>query len=224
MSTSQSEILSQSVPLYDLGLISYSDAYRLQLEKHSEVLRGENSGSVLILEHKPVLTLGKHADLGFVLLQESDLKAQGVECVRTDRGGEVTAHMPGQIVVYPIIPVLKLGFGPRDYVNALMKAVIKTLAEWNIQARCDAEYPGVWVGSQKICAVGVRIKEKVSLHGIALNVNNSLELFSSIVPCGIKHLGVTSMKQELGREIPLDEVKQRLSQRLSDELMLKFLS
>ncbi len=222
MSTSQSQLLNRVVSFHDLGTISYSDGYRLQLEKHSEVLRGENSGSVLMLEHKPVLTLGKHADLSYVLLKESDREAMGVDCVRTDRGGEVTAHMPGQIVVYPILPVLALGFGPRDYVNALMQAVIKTLSEWGIEARCDSEFPGVWVGSQKICAVGVRIKEKVSLHGIALNVNNSLELFSSIVPCGIKHLGVTSMREILGREISLEDVKTRLSQRLSEQLSLTF--
>ena len=223
MSTAQPESLSRTIQWKDLGILSYAEGYEQQEAEHKRVLEGESSGAILVLEHKPVLTLGKHADLSYVLLNEAELAQKGVELVRADRGGEVTAHMPGQIVVYPILPVLSLGLGPRDYVNALMQAVIKTLAQWGVKARCDSEFPGVWVGTNKICAVGVRIRERVSLHGIALNVNNSLELFGSIIPCGIKHLGVTSLSQELGHTVSLDEVRKALCQRLSEELRLNFL-
>lgn len=222
MSASQSHSINRRAMLKDFGIVSYNEAYRSQEEYHQKVLSGDMDGAVLVLQHKPVLTLGKHADLSYILATENDLSARGVECVRTDRGGEVTAHMPGQIVVYPILPVLKLGFGARDYVNALMQAVIQTLATFDIKARCDAEFPGVWVGHKKICAVGVRIKERVSLHGIALNVNNSLELFGSIIPCGISHLGVTSLSQELGRAVVLEDVQKELCQRLSETLSLEF--
>lgn len=221
MSVAQSEPLSRKAQVKNLGTMSYVDGQRLQEDYHRKVRDGEVPGVILILEHFPVFTLGKHADLGYVLLDENELSRLGIDCLRTDRGGEVTAHMPGQIVAYPILPVMFLGFGAREYVNALMQAVIKTLAKWGVKARCDAEFPGVWVGTNKICAVGVRIKERVSLHGIALNVNNSLELFESIVPCGIKHLGVTSLAQELGYQVSEVEVRAELCQRLAEALDLE---
>lgn len=222
MSASQHQLLNRQVLLKDLGTISYEEGLRMQEEFHQKVVSGELPGVVLVLQHKPVLTLGKHADLGNILVAQKDLAAKGVEIMRTDRGGEVTAHMPGQIVVYPILPVLAFGLGARDYVNGLMQAVIKTLAKWDVKARCDAEFPGVWVGKKKICAVGVRIKERVSLHGIALNVNNSLELFDSIVPCGIKHLGVTNLSLENPEKIDLAAVQNELCQSLAETLCLDF--
>ena len=220
MSVAQPKPLSRKALLKSFGTISYQEGYRLQEDFHQKVKSSELPAVFLVLEHTPVLTLGKHADMNFVLLDASEMSRRGIDCIRTDRGGEVTAHMPGQIVVYPILPVTTFGLGAREYVNALMQAVIKTLAKWGIKARCDAEFPGVWVGSNKICAVGVRIKERVSLHGIALNVNNSLELFKSIVPCGIQHLGVTSLAQELGHAVSDLDVRNELCQRLSEALSI----
>ncbi|MES2743974.1 MAG: lipoyl(octanoyl) transferase LipB [Bdellovibrionota bacterium] len=220
MSTSQSEPVTRQAFVYKLGTVSYDEGYKAQEDFHRKVKAGELPGAVLILEHNPVLTLGKHADLSYVLIDENERLTRGVDYVRTDRGGEVTAHMPGQLVVYPILPVLALGLGARDYVNALMQAVIQTLVHFGVKARCDAEFPGVWVGANKICAVGVRIRERVSLHGIALNVNNSLELFESIVPCGIRHLGVTSLVKELGQDVTVETVETVLRQALSETLGL----
>lgn len=224
MSASQSEPdqVKPQVLFKNLGTISYEDAYRVQEEMHGKVRSGEIPGAVLVLEHYPVLTLGKHADDSFVLIPEKERRERGIDFVRTDRGGEVTAHMPGQIVVYPILPVLALGLGARDYVNVLMQAVIKTVATFGVQARCDADFPGVWVGAKKICAVGVRIRERVSLHGIALNVNNDLDLFNRIIPCGISHLGVTSLALESEKPVSVEAVRKELCMQLSACLGLIF--
>ncbi len=208
----------------DLGLISYEDGYREQERRHAAVLSGHIPAAILVLEHKPVLTLGKHADPSFILSSAEKLEREGVERVSTDRGGEVTAHMPGQIVMYPILPLTAMRLQPRAYVDVLLKAVIATLAKFGIQARCSSEFPGVWVGDKKICAVGVRIRERVSLHGIALNVNNSLDLFRAIVPCGIRHLGVTSMAQESGKEVDMSAVRHELLIQLGLGLGLELIS
>ncbi|MBC7658289.1 MAG: lipoyl(octanoyl) transferase LipB [Chitinophagaceae bacterium] len=218
MSVEKSHSESVKVKVIDLGTISYVRGYELQEHYHQKVRDGELAGVILMLEHNPVLTLGKHSDPSMILATDSELKESHVDRVNTDRGGEVTAHMPGQLVIYPILPLVKLGLQARAYVNALMQAVIETLAVWDIKARCDSQYPGVWVENRKICAVGVRIRERVSLHGIALNVNNSLDLFERIVPCGISHLGVTSMAKELGRTIVMEQLRVELLERLDRRL------
>jgi lipoyl(octanoyl) transferase len=219
MSVTKSEF--PPIKTLHLGTVSYSDGYQAQELYHKKVLAEELSGCIISLEHRNVLTLGKHADPEMILIDAKTLEADGIECVRTDRGGEVTAHMPGQLVVYPILPLVKLQIQARFYVNALMRAVIETLKIYGIESRCDAEHPGVWVGSNKICAVGVRIRERVSMHGIALNVNNSLKLFEQIIPCGIRNRGVTSMAQELKRVIDIEVLRAELIARLGAQLGLR---
>jgi lipoate-protein ligase B len=219
MSVEKSEF--PPIKLLDLGTISYGEGYETQELYHKKVLEGELPGCIISLEHRSVLTLGKHADPDMILIDAEAMEAQGIDCVRTDRGGEVTAHMPGQLVVYPILPLVKLQIQPRVYVNALMRAVIETLKLYGIESRCDAEHPGVWVGPNKICAVGVRIRERVSMHGIALNVNNSLELFERIIPCGIRDRGVTSMAQELKRVIDMKVLRAELIARIGSQLGLR---
>ncbi len=204
-----------------LGTVSYNDAYEAQEFYHKQVVQKELPGCILALEHSAVLTLGKHADPGLILIDAKAMREQGIDCVRTDRGGEVTAHMPGQLVIYPIIPVVQMQIPPKVYVNILLRVVIDTLKLWGIESRCDAEHPGVWVGRNKICAVGVRIRERVSLHGLALNVNNSLRLFESIVPCGIRDRGVTSMALELDHGIDMEALRAELLGRLGRGLGLE---
>jgi lipoyl(octanoyl) transferase len=220
MSASQPEPIKRRAQIYRFGTLSYAEAYRIQEDFHRQVKEGTLSGAVLLLEHRPVLTLGKHADPNYVLIDDDQRLALGVDLVQTDRGGEVTAHMPGQLVMYPILPLMAFQLGVRQYIDGLQQAVIQTLAHFHVKARTDVEFPGVWIGSNKICAVGVRIRERVSMHGIALNVNNSLELFSSIVPCGIGHLGVTSLTHEVGQDVSVADVETVLCQRLSESLSL----
>jgi lipoyl(octanoyl) transferase len=187
-----------TLDLLSLGTLPYREAFQLQLELHREVASGEREGVLLLLEHPPVLTLGKNADLSFVLRDPEELRDLGVAFERSDRGGEVTAHMPGQLVIYPILPLQRLRLPPKLYVEKLLATVIMTLLDFGIEAYSDNEQPGVWIGTNKLCAVGVRIKERVSLHGLALNIHNSLSLFQSIIPCGLQGRGVCSMQTVLG--------------------------
>jgi lipoyl(octanoyl) transferase len=196
----------QSLDVYELGLTSYGEALEIQHRLHSEVRDKQRFGAILMLQHKPVLTLGKNADASLVLQAEMSLQQAGIEVILTDRGGEVTAHEPGQLVVYPILPLHLLKLAPKLYVDRLMGSVISTLRQYGIAAETNPVYPGVWVGHDKICAVGIRVKERVSLHGIALNISNNLSLFRMIVPCGIRGKGVTSMQNLLEKTPDVSDV------------------
>jgi lipoyl(octanoyl) transferase len=183
------------------GVLPYRVGLALQETLHKRVKEDPSQQFVIGLEHLPVITLGKHAATEHVLASEEWFQSEGVTVVRASRGGEVTVHMPGQLVLYPILHLGVLKLMPKQYIHLLEEAVIRTLASRGITAQRDREYPGVWVGQRKICAVGVRIKDRISLHGIALNVINDLSLFSQVVPCGIVDRGVTSMRMERPSEV-----------------------
>ncbi len=204
------------------GKLSYSAGLALQGELHKRVCANPESQYVILLEHWPVITLGKNSKLSHILASKEYFATIGVEVVRTTRGGEVTVHMPGQLVVYPILHLSHLSLMPKKYVWILEEAVIRTLQVWGIEGKRDESYPGVWVGANKICAVGVRIKDRTSLHGIAMNVENSLELFGTVVPCGIQNRGVTSITRELGGNAPtFKEVQEGFLVNLSQLLGLE---
>ena len=190
----------------------------LQQRTHADIVAERDSGTILCVEHPEVLTLGKHSDLRHLKVAEAYLLSRGIKIHRIERGGEVTAHEPGQLVVYPIIRLADFALMARHYVNLLEDSVIVTLHRFGIIAARDADYPGVWVGRDKICAIGVRIKEHVSLHGLALNVCNTLETFAYIVPCGITDRGVTSMSRHLGRQVRVDEVQGLLIQEIRNRM------
>jgi lipoate-protein ligase B len=173
--------------------MSYKDCLEVQYQVHREIVETAQPGVILSVEHLPVITLGKHANQANLLWSREWLNAQSIDLCETDRGGEVTAHEPGQLVVYPILRLSDFQLSPRKYVALLEDVVISTLLNLGISSAVDPERPGVWVGSDKICAIGVRIKDRVSMHGIALNISNSLRIFDLIVPCGLVGRGVTSM-------------------------------
>jgi lipoyl(octanoyl) transferase len=208
----------------DLGLIPYSEALALQKKIHREVVCGSHPGAVLTLQHPSVLTLGKIADRNNVLIGAEALKAKGIALDHTDRGGEVTAHNPGQLVVYPILSQALFGMSPKKFVFLMEEAVIQLLGSYGLIGKRDRDHPGVWLLRDKVCAVGVRIKERVSMHGLALNVSNDLTLFDCIIPCGIQGRGVVSLSTILGRTIPIDEVKDRLLQGLSRHFKINWKS
>ncbi len=201
----------------DLGLLEYGEALAVQRHWHAEVASGRHPGVILVVEHLPVLTLGYNADRKYLKFAEGMLKERGVALFDVERGGEVTAHEPGQVVVYPIINLTRWRLTPKSYVCRLEAAVIETLRQLGITAARDAEHPGVWVGHDKICAVGVRIKDRATLHGIALNVENDLSLFDLIVPCGIAGRGVTSVRRQ-GVAASLSDVKNLLTGAVAGEI------
>lgn len=174
---------------------------------------------LFMLEHTPVITLGRHAHEGNLLFSEDFLKSHGINLYRIERGGDVTYHGPGQLVVYPLIDLEKHHLGIKAYVEKLEEAVIQTLNEYGIKGERVEGATGVWLEKgtlheRKICAIGVKCRRYVTMHGLALNVNNDLSPFSLINPCGFTDKGVTSIARELGHNADLREVAESLCKNL----------
>ena len=205
--------------LIELGEMPYLEALSWQRMAHEQVSCGGNP-VLFCVEHPPVLTFGKNAEESDLLVSRAHLAREGVSLERVERGGKITAHMPGQLVVYPILPLSRMCLSVRRYICALEGAMIKTLASFSIEATRHPDYPGVWWREKKMGAVGVRIQNRVSLHGISLNVNNSLGLFHKIIPCGIKGNAVCNMAAALPSGIHVQEVKPLLIRELAAHLQL----
>jgi lipoyl(octanoyl) transferase len=207
----------------DLGLMPYRQAWQMQEAAHARVVEGGEE-QLLLVEHPPVITLGRRGNVGGNLLATPDaLAAAGVELVQSDRGGDVTFHGPGQVVAYPIVRLNDHRLSVGAYVRTLERAVIATLAQLAIDARREDGAVGVWAddpaacASAKVCAIGVRIRRGVSLHGVALNVTSNLDYFNLIVPCGLAGRRVTSVAKLLGdRAPPLGRVREVLAAVLLD--------
>jgi lipoyl(octanoyl) transferase len=185
-----------------LGVIGYGEALALQQMRHAEVAAGLADDTLFLLQHRPVITQGRHGSTANLLADCDALGAAGIEFFSTDRGGDVTYHGPGQLVGYPI---LRLGEEERDvrgYIERLEEILIRACAEFNVGAKRVDGLRGVWVSDAKIGAVGVRIADWVTMHGFALNVTTDLRAFDNIVPCGIADRGVTSLARELGAKTP----------------------
>jgi lipoate-protein ligase B len=179
-----------------LGLLRYSDALALMEEIHASVAADPRADeAILIVEHPPVVTMGLRERSNDLVTTESKLGDMGIDFRRIDRGGSVTVHEPGQLVLYPIVRVDARFLTVRKLVWALEEIMIRECSRWGLAAGRDEINPGVWVGQNKIGAVGVRVSNHASKHGLALNVQNTLETFGHIVPCGIQGRGVTSLKR-----------------------------
>ncbi|HKB79775.1 MAG TPA: lipoyl(octanoyl) transferase LipB [Thermoanaerobaculia bacterium] len=208
--------MSRRCELRDLALVTYENAMHLQQKLVSMRQRDEIPDQLLLLEHPPVITLGRGGDAANLLASPKELREQGVRFFETTRGGDITYHGPGQIVGYPIV---HLGEGKRDvrrYVTKLEEVLIRTVAEYGITATRAEGKRGIWVGNDKIAAIGVRIARWVTSHGFALNVNTDLEHFRLITPCGIQGSGVTSIARETGRRVPPDEVRTLIARHFAD--------
>ena len=208
---------------YDLGRLAYRDAWAVQEEAHAQVLAGGEE-RVLLVEHPPVITFGRRPGVSRNLIASDEQLAKlGVEVVQSDRGGDITFHGPGQLVAYPIIRLIDHHLSVGAYVHGLERVVIATLADFGIRAHTDSSAVGIWVDDDgkpaKICAIGVRIKRGISLHGLALNVTTDLSHFDLIVPCGLPGRPVTSMRKLLGEQsASLCEVEQSLTRHLKEWL------
>ena len=206
------------IEVRDLGRMAYADAYALQKKLQLEVIEGRSAGGVpmyvLLVEHDPpVITVSRRKEARRHLTASADeLASAGVEVTETDRGGDVTYHGPGQLVVYPILDLNAIGLRLHSYMRFLEGVVIDVLAGFGIEGRRDSEATGVWItGERKICAMGVRVSRWVSMHGLALNVTTNLAHFDLIVPCGLADRAVTSMEHELGQACPsMADVKRSL--------------
>jgi lipoyl(octanoyl) transferase len=198
-----------------LGRVPYAAALELQARLVAERQGGRIPDTLLLLEHDPVFTLGRNARAENVLLPEEALKAQGFEVFETGRGGDVTYHGPGQTVGYPILDLSPDRCDVHRYVRDLEEVMIRTCADYGLQAARVAGMTGAWIGDEKIGAIGVRIARWVTSHGFALNVSNDLAPFAMIVPCGIRGRGVTSLQRQLGRTVATADVAPRLARHLA---------
>jgi len=190
----------------DLGLRPYAPTLALQESLVERRRRGEIADTLLLVEHLPVYTLGRRALEAHVLASADELRQMGIEVIRTTRGGEVTYHGPGQLVGYPILDLGAQGRGVAAYVDALEDVIIAALAGFGVAGGKDHRRRGVWVGGEKIAALGVRVSRGISLHGFALNVSTDLTPYRWIVPCGIRDRGVTALRA-LAPGAAMDSVK-----------------
>jgi len=185
----------------DLGLIDYAECLSLQDAAREHIIRHrEAPGALFFLEHPHTYTHGKLADDANLLFDSDTLKQRGIAVYRIDRGGDFTYHGPGQLVAYPIFDLERLGLNVREYIHALEEVVIRVLNKMGINAERHPRYMGVWVGDEKICAVGVGVRKWVTKHGFAFNINTDLKYFHGIIPCGIKGKEVTSLRKLMGAE------------------------
>ena len=189
-----------------LGSIGYLEGHDLQLSLVEKVHSSQEPNTMLMLEHPHVYTKGRLSKQSDVLLPEDELATKGIPVHDTDRGGQVTYHGPGQLVVYPIVNLREWG-GPVKYVRALEQVIIATLAEMGITAHCESGNTGVWTEQGKIAAIGVKISRGIAFHGLALNVNTDLAYYQNIIPCGIADRPVTSMSAILGPPVDMELVR-----------------
>ena len=188
--------------VYDLGTVGYSEALALQEELRARRQAGEHADSVVLLEHPPVYTLGRRAHPSELPLTPQLLRERGIEVHESDRGGRVTYHGPGQLVAYPVFAIADV----LAYVRSLEAAIVLALSRAGLWARARPEdgpdYTGVWVGERKIASIGVHVQRGVTTHGLAVNVDNDLEPFTWITPCGLHGVRMTSLQSELGGGAP----------------------
>lgn len=203
----------------DLGVIDYLDAMRLQDSLVDARLRDEIPDTLLLLEHSPVITLGRRGSMSDVFVSSEELARRGIEIAQTTRGGLVTYHGPGQLVGYPIVRLRARGLSVPCYVRALELAIISALGDLGIEARIDDGHIGVWTSAGKIAAVGVAQRHGVTLHGFAVNLQPDLSHFGLINPCGIGNLGVTSAAALLGYAVDMASFKTRITNALNESLL-----
>lgn len=213
---------SKTIELYDIGRASYQPVWDLQHkvqqciidEKRAEQ-KGEFEGTrkddaLIFVEHPHVYTLGKSGAEENMLRSRSELQKWEAEFVKIDRGGDITYHGPGQIVGYPILDLDRHFTDIHKYLRFLEEVIIRVCADYGFEAGRIDRLTGVWVGNEKICAMGIRCSRWVTMHGFALNVNTDLSYFGNIVPCGIQDKAVTSLEKLTGAALDLDEVKKRI--------------
>ena len=197
------EAQTDQIFVQNMGRKSYKAVWDLQIKMQQQRIRGEIEDTLILVEHDPVYTLGKNADKDH-LLQSRD---ESVDVFNIERGGDITFHGPGQLVVYPILDLSNYKKSVSWYMRTLEQVLIDTLIEFKIIAQRNDGLTGVWVGDEKIAALGVRISRWVTMHGFSLNVNPDLSFYDGIIPCGIFDHGVTSMEQLLGETQNNDNVK-----------------
>ena len=211
---STSSMITASVDVKRLGLVDYEVAWAMQRELHQEIAESNRPNTLLLLEHPPIFTAGRRT-------VESERPVDGSRVIDVDRGGKITFHGPGQIVGYPIVR-LRDQHNVVGFVREIENALINVCGEFGIKSERYCERSGVWIrdgkGDRKIAAIGIRVARGVTMHGFALNVDTDLSFYDRIVPCGIKDAGVTSLSNELNRELKTEDVRPILERHIFEAL------
>ena len=203
--------------ILNLDIVPYEKAFELQ--KRLVKMRSQEviNDILILLEHPPVFTVTRKATLDNILASPDELKGKGISVCKTNRGGDITYHGPGQLVGYPIMNLKDYGKDLHKYIRTIEEMIIRVLMDYGITAHRDKINPGVWVGNEKIAAIGIAVKSSwITMHGFALNINPDLNHYALIVPCGISDRGVTSLSKLLGKSISQKEVRQKLIQHYQD--------
>jgi len=203
-------------PLYicDCGLADYRQLLDRQRRLRDKRRHGQIPDTVLIVEHRPVITLGARQSANVLLADAETLAQKQIDVVNTRRGGGTTAHNPGQLVFYPILNLQQLNLGISEYIRKLEAIGAELLAQLGVDSRRRKGLPGLWVGDRKIASIGVRVSKFVTYHGMAINIQNDLSIFDLFVPCGLDEVEMTSVLKETGKRHSMSRVKEKLSQLL----------
>jgi len=214
--------ISEKVYLADyLGVIPYEPALKLQQRLVQTRAEGKIPDVLLLLQHPPVLTIGRFRGEEDIILPRETLEQKGIDVFHTNRGGSITYHGPGQLVGYPILNLKENGLGVREYIWKLEEVIIKLLLTLGIQGRRVTNYPGVWVGEEEICSIGIHVSHHITMHGFALNVSTNLGHFEYINPCGIKGKVMTSVSKILGYPLEAEAIIEALLDSFSATFDLK---
>jgi lipoyl(octanoyl) transferase len=208
--------------LLDLGRCGYQEAWDIQRRIQAEVQTGERGDTLVFVEHPPVLTLGANFHEGNLKLPRHEYAQHGIELIKTDRGGDVTFHGPNQLVIYPIFDLRRHGRDLHRWLRDLEETIIQACHSYGLEGMRSSVNTGVWINDRKVAAIGIKVSRWVSVHGIALNCDNDLSPFDLIVPCGIATHGVTSLSQELRKEVTVDDAKPRVARAFENVFGITF--
>jgi len=205
----------KQVRIIQFEIESYTKICDLQRQLQQQVIEKRSDSYLILTQHHPVITLGKSGTHENLLLSKEELDKKKIQFYEIDRGGDITYHGPGQLVGYPIMNLDHFKKDIHWYLRNLEQIIIDTLQEFALQARRIEGFTGVWIGNKKICAMGIKTTKWVTMHGFALNINTDLTAFQSIIPCGIQHKSITSLSEEVGNIISIEEVIKILLQKFS---------
>ncbi len=205
----------------DLGLIQYAPAFAIQGQILQARLDGQLAPTVILQENLPVFTIGRSGSHDNILSSPEDLEQRGIEVLEVNRGGDITYHGPGQLIVCPLLYLGDIGINANQYLHQLEDVLIELLARFDIPTGKKKGYPGVWRKEAKIAAVGIAVKHGYTFHGFSLNVNPELEAFNMINPCGVRKMPVTSIRQVLGQSPPMAQIKTQLRDILQKSFALE---
>jgi lipoate-protein ligase B len=210
------------ISVFDLGLVPYDESFQLQLELFESIRKNDLPGLLLLLEHPPVITIGSNRSTKNLLAKKAVLSKKGIAVVQSNRGGDITLHAPGQLICYP---VFNLKYFKKDltlFVHNLEEVIIETLNIYNISGSRIKKHRGVFTGTKKIASIGLKVRKWITIHGLSLNISIDLSYFENIVACGLKDLPQTSISEILGKDIPINNVKELIQKSFENIFNMPF--